>query len=233
MKPMVKICGLMRAEDVVMCCDMGVDICGFVTEYPLAVPWNLTRHACQPLIQAAAAPAKSCIVTGGSKEKIIDLALTLRPDYVQLHYRETPEDAASIVRELSPYGIGVIKTIPNSSEERLEQFGTDEPESCAERLWDAGVSIILVDSRGPSNAASAGTAADLSLYRRVKASAVRQAACQVMLGGGIRPDNCRKIIEAAHPDMIDVMTGVETAPGIKSSALLKELLDQIKCKTEK
>lgn len=221
---MLKICGLMRAEDVQMCCDHGVDICGFVTEYPLDVPWNLTAEDCRELLRYVAVPSKSCIVTGGEREKIHDLAMMLRPNYVQLHYHETLEDTAYIVKKLSPHGISVIKTIPNSSEERLAQFGIDSPEDCAKLLSKAGVAVILVDSRGPSNASAGGSAADMSFFRRVKASAE----CTVMLGGGIRSDNCCEIITQAHPDIIDVMTGVESEPGKKSRRLLTDLLKQVK-----
>lgn len=40
-KLLVKICGLMREEDVDHCINSGADIVGFVVDYPVAVPWNL------------------------------------------------------------------------------------------------------------------------------------------------------------------------------------------------
>lgn len=210
----------MRPEDVSMCCGLGVDICGFVTEYPIAVPWNLTRKQCAKLIQYISYPTKSCVVTGGEKEKIIALARALRPDYIQLHYNEILEDVNVIVQALLPYDIKVIKTIPVSEEGRYHQFGTSDPESCAQKLCSTGVSVILVDSREPSNAASGGSAVSLSLYRSVKAAA----ACPVMLGGGITPDNCREVIGKVHPDILDVMTGVEKAYGSKSEELVLKLV---------
>lgn len=221
MNPKLKICGLMRQEDVAMCCDLGVDICGFVVEYPVTVPWNLTREQCATLLPSISADAKSCIVTGGDREKIISLALTLKPDLVQLHYHETLGDTASIVQALSPYGIGVIKTIPASPAERLQQLGVEEPALCARKLCAVGVYAILVDSRGPSNAANAGTMADLSLFHLVKATADRP----VMLGGGITPENCSDVINRADPDIIDVMTGSEYSPGIKVSAKIRDIID--------
>lgn len=224
MRPLLKICGLMRPEDVSMCCRMGVDLCGFVTEYPLAVPWNLTREQCAALMPFISPPTKSCIVTGGAREKIISLALALQPDYIQLHYHEKLEDVEDIVQALSPHDIKIIKTIPASEEERERQFGTADIERCTQKLCSAGVSLILVDSRGPSNAAAGGTAASLPLYGRVKAAA----ACPVMLGGGITPDNCREVIAKAHPDILDVMTGVETAPGWKDEELVGRLAGAVR-----
>lgn len=210
----------MRPQDVRMCCRLGVDICGFVVEYPVEVPWNLTMEQCAQILPLVTPPATSCIVTGGESSRIIQLALELRPDYVQLHYHEKLEDVISIVHTLSPHGIGVIKTIPDSAEDRLQQFGTDDPVSCARSLAEAGVAMILVDSRGPSNAASTGTAADLSLFKKTR-DAVD---CPVMLGGGITAENCREIISNIHPDVIDVMSGVESSPGEKSPALVSALV---------
>lgn len=244
MKPLLKICGLMRPEDVKMCCRLGVDICGFVTEYPLAVPWNLTKEKCAGLLACmtdysaykpssadippsethASSPAKSCIVTGGKREKILQLALSLRPDYVQLHFQETFQDVEFLLKELSPSGIQVIKTIPLSEKERLEQFGVEEPKECARMLSDAGVSIILVDSRGPSNAAVGGTATNITLYEKIRVNSM----CPVMIGGGITAKSCREIKEKVQPDIIDVMTGVEISPGVKSKEQILELIRVIR-----
>lgn len=230
----------MRPEDVRMCCTLGVTICGFVTEYPLDVPWNLTREKCAGLLNCMAvpaaempssdqtlpyepyalSPAKSCIVTGGKREKILKLALSLQPDYVQLHFQETIQDVEFLVNVLSPRGIQVIKTVPLSEKERLEQFGVEDPKECARMLSDAGVSIILVDSRGPSNATVGGTATDFTLYEEIR----RNAACPVMIGGGITAKNCREIREKVQPDIIDVMSGVEISPGVKSKERILELM---------
>lgn len=200
----LKICGLMRQEDVALCCQVGVDICGFVTEYPIHVPWNLTRERCAELLRSVAPPTKSCIVTGGSREHILDLALALRPNLIQLHYHETAADTKYLVRVLAPHGIGVIKTI--------------SPGEDIDALCSAKVYALLVDARGPANAASGGDA-NLEFYRRVKSSAD----CPVMLAGGITTKNIQSTISAATPDIIDVMSGVESAPGIKSRKKIIEL----------
>lgn len=224
MAPAVKICGLMRAEDVAACCRLGAAICGFVTEYPLRVPWNLTRRQCAALLPQVRPPAKSCIVTGGEREEICRLALALQPDLVQLHFRETLEDTRFLVRRLAPHGVGVIKTIPTSADERLRQFGTADPRRCAEALSEAGVYAVLVDARQPENAAQGGGAADLSLFRAVQ----QGTGCPVMLAGGITPENCREIVARARPHMIDVMTGVELSPGVKSPERLERLFTRMR-----
>ena len=112
MRPQLKICGLMRGADVALCCGMGVDICGFVVEYPLDVPWNLTREACRRLLAETVSPVKSCLVTGGAMEQIHALALELRPDLVQLHFHETLADTAALVQSFRPMGLGLSRPFP-------------------------------------------------------------------------------------------------------------------------
>ena len=221
MRPQLKICGLMREEDVELCCRKGVDICGFVTEYPVPVPWNLSRERCKELLPLVRGRAKSCVVTGGEPDKLRSLAFGLRPDLVQLHGGESLEVTAALAEELAPLGVGVIKTVPASPEARLREFGTADPAACGKMLSEAGVYAALVDARGPENAALPGLKADFSLFR-----AVRDAArCTTILGGGVRSENCAELIERLHPAVLDVMTGVELSPGRKSEEMLDALLE--------
>ena len=194
-----------------------------MTEYPIDVPWNLTREQCAELIQYISYPTKSCIVTGGEREKIITLGRELRPDYIQLHYKETLEDVKEVIKALEPLEIKVIKTIPLSEEERLEQFGNEDVTYCAQCLSDIGTAIILVDSRSSSNAAAESSVVDMSFFRQVKAVT----SATVMLGGGITPENCGDIIKNFHPEIIDIMTGVEIAQGVKSEEKVAAVMRQI------
>jgi len=43
------------------------------------------------------------------------------------------------------------------------------------------------------------------------------------LAGGINPENVGAIADKFHPELVDVSSGVEDAPGIKNSEKLKSL----------
>jgi len=223
MKPLLKICGLMQPEDVRHCLDIGIEVLGFVTEYPLAVPWNLKREQTAALFDiisnSANRQAKTCLVTGGNPEFVIELATELKPDLVQLHYRESFEDTSIIANKLKGQGIGIIKTIPISSDARLEQFGTDDLDTVIEMLNDTDIYAILVDSRGPENASETGRKIDTKFCRQVITSDQKP----VIIAGGISPENIIEVIEETGAEIIDIMTGVEVSPGVKSF----ELLDQV------
>lgn len=220
----LKICGLMRPEDVALCCEAGVDLLGFVTEYPHPVPWNLTRTQARALLAGVRRPARSCLVTGGSAEKIISLSLELLPDAVQLHAGETLADTLRIVQALTPRGIRVIKTLPLTPGERLAQLGQTDPARCAALLAQAGVSAILVDPRSPAKAYGPGRPADLTLYRQVRDASP----LPVILAGGVTPENAAALLAQVQPPWLDVMTGVETAPGRKAPDKVRALAGAVR-----
>ncbi|MDR0783693.1 MAG: phosphoribosylanthranilate isomerase [Propionibacteriaceae bacterium] len=207
----VKICGLARAEDVAFCAQAGANLLGFVVNYPHPVPWNITPELATTLIAAAPANVPTCIVTGGPVAAIEALALTTGANYVQLHNAETVDTTAAVVRALAPHNIGVIKAIFPT---------TPEPEATAHALETVGVTALLSDPRTPNNATASGPA-DLDLYERLQASV----SCPVILAGGITPANLATLIARHSPSHIDIMTGVETRPGVKDPAKVTALFE--------
>jgi len=220
----VKICGLKTEKDVKLCQESGADMIGFVTEYPIPVPWNLSRNEAAELLKYVQMPCKSCLVTGGIPEKTISLAKELRPDFIQLHYNETFEETIEIAEELKPLNIEIIKTFPLSDHDRIRQFGTANMERIVKLLCETEIFGILVDSRSPSNAAGKGETADFEVFKEVKALSSKH----VILGGGITPDNIRKIVEETNAEFVDVMTGVEQSLGIKDENKIKNLMAPVR-----
>jgi len=207
MQVKIKICGLMSSADVQMCASYGADILGFVVDYPHPVAWNLDAASAKKLISAAPKSAKTCIVTTGTPENILDLALYTAPDYVQLHGRETVEDTALIACKIRKHGIMVIKTVyPDMQAEHAVEFSA------------AGVHALLLDSRTPGNATTGGKI-DFAFYNKLKSAA----AIPIILAGGINPENVREIVERTKTEHIDLMSGVESTPGRKDEKKLSAL----------
>ncbi|MCL2332958.1 MAG: phosphoribosylanthranilate isomerase [Actinomycetia bacterium] len=209
MRPIVKICGLMRAKDLRMCHEAGADLLGFVVDYPHPVPWNLSVGLAGRLLAGAPDDSKTCIVTSGSPEKVLHIAEELKPGYIQLHGDETPEETAYLVRELGKQNIKVIKAVFPTRPTLIED---------AAAYCEAGVQALLFDPRAPETAAEGG-AADLAAFRKLQ-SAVN---CPVILAGGIDPDNAAGMVALTQAPMIDVMSGVESSPGVKDAAKVRAL----------
>ncbi|MGI6120387.1 MAG: phosphoribosylanthranilate isomerase [Desulfosporosinus sp.] len=220
----VKICGLKREVDIKMCMKFGVDILGFVTEYPLPVPWNLSRAESSHLLNLVQPPHRSSIVTGGTPEKVIELAASLHPSIVQLHYNETLEDTIIISDALRELNIDVIKTVPPLMEDRILQFGTPDLEIIVSELCKTNVYGLLADSRVPSNASESGSELDLRFCKQI----INLSSKPVIIAGGIYSDNVRSLVIQTGARFIDVMTGVERSPGEKDARLLSLLLSSLR-----
>ena len=204
----IKICGLMRHRDVQLCEDFGVDVLGFVVEYPRDVPWNLTRQQAKELISTA--KGRTCIVTGGTPEKVVALARELRPSMVQLHYKESVVETAEIAGTLKKLGIKTIRAIYDDAN--------------VETLCETEIAAILVDSRTSENAAKGGAAADVDLFHAIRAKATKP----LIIAGGITPENVGDILFRTDAQWIDVMTGVEHSPGVKNEKKIVELMKRVR-----
>jgi len=202
----------MNKEDVKMCARHGADIIGFVVDYPRPVPWNLSVQAAQKLLTAGS-PSETCIVTGGTPDKIIKSVSETKPDYVQLHSGENLEDTARVVNELKKYGVKVIKTIFP---------GTPYLEKTALDFCKTGIYALLFDPRTPDDAIIGG-AADIPAFIKLK-NAVN---CPVIFAGGINPGNAAAIIQNTGAQIIDLMTGVEIPRGVKDEAKVISLFNAL------
>ncbi|MCH8327668.1 MAG: phosphoribosylanthranilate isomerase, partial [Candidatus Marinimicrobia bacterium] len=81
---------------------------------------------------------------------------------------------------------------------------------------------VLLDSKVKGQFGGTGETFD---WQKVDLSGRKQ---PIMLAGGLGPENILAAIETARPDAVDLSSGVETAPGIKSATLLKQLFRNLR-----
>ncbi|MFP4662381.1 MAG: phosphoribosylanthranilate isomerase [Halanaerobiales bacterium] len=215
----VKVCGLMNKKDIDLCVVAGVDILGFVVDYPLSVPWNLTVVEAKSLLQIVPPSISTCAVVGGSVRKIITIADNIHPDIIQLHYKETVEEIKVLVQELNERGIKVVKALCIDSEGKCD-FEIREPELAAKELNKIGLSAILVDSYTDSRPGGTGVQVDFSTFKTIQ----KVSSIPVVLAGGLNPENISSVISEIHPDVVDVLTGVENKPNQKDDEKINKFV---------
>ena len=139
------------------------------------------------------------------------IALILKPDLIQLHGRETPARAAR-VRELT--GAGIIRALTVSGSADID----------AAAAWEPVVDHLMFDARPPSGAAlpgGVGASFDWSLL------AGRSFGKPWFLAGGLNPDNVAGAVAVTGAPMVDVSSGVESAPGVKDTGLIAAFLGAV------
>lgn len=98
-----------------------------------------------------------------------------------------------------------------------------------------GADALLVEPRVPGVDGGAGVALDLGLAvaarERFMGETSRGAKHEAplprfVLAGGLRSDTVRAAIRTVRPDIVDVSSGVERAPGLKDPFLIRRFVDE-------
>jgi phosphoribosylanthranilate isomerase len=206
----VKLCGLTSEPDVALCADAGADALGFVIEYPLPVPWTVTRSRAAELMSGVPPFVTRVAVVGGDAATVLAIAEATEPDVVQLHLDEDEATVAAVKKGLAGTGTQVVKAI------RI-RAGESPPAADvlaeARRFVEAGADAILLDSKTRGRAAGTGIPVDWSLARDV-ASAL---GAPLVLAGGLTPENVAAAIETVRPHAVDVISAVEDGENRKVS----------------
>lgn len=222
-----KICGLCHRDDVLLCADAGVDAVGFVVDYPVDAPWNLTVSQAAELMALVPPGVERVAVVGDDATQVLSIADGLRPDLVQLHADESTETTALLVRELHARKIRVAKALrfDVATGRLLSRHHLPDEALAAARLYeDADVDILLLDSVSATRPGGTGQAVDLRVAREIRDAV----GMPVVLAGGLRADNVAAAIRAVEPFGVDVISGVEAPVGRKDPGRVRAFLAAVR-----
>lgn len=214
----------MTPEDVRICAGAGVDAVGFVTEYPVAVPWNISRETARELVAATPPFITTTAVVGGSVASILEIAETVRPNVLQLHGDESVADIQRICRTLSPRGVKVVKALRIDAETGRANFSEADPLEAARLLARTGISGLAVDSKTAGRPAGTGVPLNWGVVARIPPLI----SVPLILAGGLTIQNVGAAIEQVRPYGVDIISGVESAPGVKDAALVAEFVRAVR-----
>jgi phosphoribosylanthranilate isomerase len=151
---------------------------------------------------------KVALTVDATDEVFAMLVDALRPDLLQLHGKESPERVDELRRR---FGIPTMKAIGVSGPEDMAAVARYEPV----------VDRILFDAkppRGASRPGGNGLAFDWELVAGIDVGK------PWMLSGGLTPDNVAEAVRLTRAPGIDVSSGVESAPGVKDPALIRDFV---------
>jgi phosphoribosylanthranilate isomerase len=202
----IKFCGLTRLEDVIMAVDVGAGAVGF-NFWPQSAR-AITPDAARGLVRMMP-PFLAMIVVFVDQpvEEIREIVRFVGLTAVQLHGRETPDVAAALDGDAGH----VIKAIGEPGQDLL----------AAAAEWPARV-VLMVDAIDPQQRGGTGGRADWT----AAAALARQR--QVILAGGLRPENVGEAVRQVRPYAVDVASGVELRPGIKDHARMRAFAEAVR-----
>jgi phosphoribosylanthranilate isomerase len=202
---------LTRAQDVRVCANSGVDALGFVF-YPPSKRFVSAAHAAELCTDLPAFVSTVALFVNPDTEAVKAVIHSLRPSLLQFHGDETPSFCAS-------FGVPYLKAF------RVGAPGLDTPanvaNTCKAFSQAAG---WLFDSYTPAFGGS-GQGFDYALLSEVSSahtlrsegSFAHELPRPIILSGGLNAQNARVALQALAPWAVDVSSGVEDSPGVKSA----------------
>ncbi len=220
----VKICGITNEEDMDICITEGADALGFVVNYPVPVPWNLTIDEAKELMKKVPPFVSKVAVVGDSIKTVIDIAKILKPDVIQLHGNESFDTTKKIISEVKSFGIKVIKAVRFSIETGKPLSKIEDPIGLCYLYKNMGVDALVLDSATKSMPAGTGMTFSWKIAAEIRDSLD----IPVILAGGLTPKNVYKAIVMVKPFAVDVITGVEKNKGKKDPRKVKLFIKEAK-----
>ena len=201
----VKFCGMTRPHDAGLGAEIGASYIGVVFADG---PRRVTPAQAKKIFEAAGKSVKHVGVFGtNDPDEIARTSEQTHLDVVQLHADPTVSDVTALRGKFG----GEIWAAIRIAGARIRHE--------SEELFDTADAVVL-DARSEKQLGGTGQAlpwSDLAVdLARDRGSSA------VVLAGGLKPGNVGSAVRTLGPDVVDVSSGIESAPGIKDPWLMRE-----------
>ena len=202
MRTRIKICGITRVEDALICAQYGADAIGLV--FYDKSPRNVTIAQAKAIV-AALPPFVSVVgLFVNAQLNAIQMAISqLHLDVLQFHGDEAPEFCAQ-------FNLPFYKAVRVNSDTNLLQYCLDYSQAQA----------LLLDAYSDAGYGGTGQTFDWNLIPQNLPK-------PVILAGGLNADNVADAIRRAQPYAVDVSGGIEHSKGIKDAAKIAAFMQAV------
>lgn len=203
----VKVCGLTRPEDAVRAVAAGASYLGVVFA---ASPRQVSLEAARQIVLAAHGVPVLGVFAGHQVTEILRLCAEAGLAGAQL---QSPY-ATAAARRLREAGLIVWRVARLASEVDLEWLP----------LLREASSAVMVEAEVLHALGGTGISLPLELAREARAFLPGH---QMVLAGGLTPENVADSIAGIRPDIVDVSSGVELRPGIKDPLKMMRFMEAV------
>lgn len=198
----IKFCGITRPEDAAAAAELGVDAIGmvFVPASKRALDTARAREILASLPPLVSSVALFMDAPAAAVHAVLD---AVPIDLLQFHGSESPEYCEQFQR---PW----IKALAMGG----------QIDALAEARRYAGARGLLLDAHRSGEQGGRGEAFDWAAIPATLAP-------RILLAGGLTEHNVARAIELVRPYAVDVSSGIESAPGIKSPVRMQQFIDEV------
>jgi phosphoribosylanthranilate isomerase len=210
----IKICGNTSLADARLAVDAGADAVGFVFA---PSPRQVTvAEAASIISHLPATVEKIGVFVDAGLAEIYSTVRTSGLTGVQLHFDAAPEMPAKLRERLGP-ALRILRVLHYEAGPAKQLQA-----KLAEHAGDPYIDAVLVDSRTAAAAGGTGVAFDWTEARQTLFQNAKER--KLIAAGGLNPANVEKAIEVLEPWGVDVVSGVEAAPGRKDPHKVREFV---------
>jgi phosphoribosylanthranilate isomerase len=200
----IKICGLTRREDLLAAADLGVYAVGviLVPQSPRCISLEKAGEILKGL------DAKICtvgVLRNPTPDFLGEVLESKLFSALQFHGEEPPE---------------MLRDVPCPTFKALGIAGVEDLHKA--RLYEDAADILLLDSRRGSQSGGTGKGFNWDLLRGFSSP------LPILLAGGLQRENIVQALEQVNPWGVDLNSGVESAPGIKDSKKMRDLVGAVR-----
>jgi phosphoribosylanthranilate isomerase len=223
----VKICGMTNLEDALVAVEAGADAVGFVfyEKSPRCVTVEVAREIVEKLPESV---EKVAVFVGeaaeGVREVLKKTGLTLAQTYPDFR------------NPLSRVNDQFLKSVPNPvivavSAAQLQLEESDDPDVITgfrvHGSFRDRIAAILVDSGNSSRPGGTGSKFDWEMAAPIT-EMIRRIGLKLIVAGGLRVENVGEAIGILNPWGVDVVSGVEAAPGKKDPEKVRAFVKAVR-----
>jgi phosphoribosylanthranilate isomerase len=220
----IKICGITTPEDALLAAEAGADAIGlnFYEKSPRCIT-AAEAYKVQQVLPTEFTKVGVFVSIASDHDRLMrqiaDLHLSLNFAAIQLHGddRDLIRHQIRMLRVLSGLTGGNIMFCPAIRCSQPNLLTDDELSGLVGTTKDA----ILLDGFQPGLFGGTGQTLDWNMIREQRDKLL---GLPLILAGGLTPDNVAEAIRLARPDAVDVASGVESSPGKKDPAKLRDFL---------
>jgi phosphoribosylanthranilate isomerase len=208
----VKICGITNVEDALAAVEAGADAIGlnFYKNSPRCINFDVARH-----IADATDVVRVGVVVNESIRVMTQAWSSGELSFLQIHGDETPE----MLKPVAFMDLITVRRMAPQEADVLEALQRDMMHFAAVIGW--APPAMMVDSAAPGQYGGTGTTANWQLLHGHER---RLGHANLILAGGLTPDNVAEAIGIVRPAAVDVASGVESAPGKKDPAKVRDFV---------
>jgi len=201
----LKFCGMKRVEDAREAERLKANFIGVILT---ASPRKVSVDEALRLFDAAPSPRKVGVVGSGTVTSFASAARALDLDVIQVHRTLTSDETARLRDEFDGEIWAVIPVD--------QATGTIPP--AWHQIADSADALLLDTSAGGK---TGGTGKTFNWKSAAAEAKKVEREIPIVLAGGLNPENVAEAIGILHPAVVDVSSGVESSPGVKSHQLMQ------------